>query len=377
MDVKQMPDGLKALLGRPIAFNRAYKVLTGDTVAALMLSQAVYWTSRTSDKDGWFWKSQVEWEEETGLTRTEQEHGRRILCSLSFFREVRRGVPATMYFMVDIEALVEALSGRTSESVLSPEQIVSEHRVLIRNSSKAGHMRARKEGAKGVFFNYGEVVLRDRARCLLCEKPIVHGPGKRSSDMQFHHRVPLKSGGEHVPSNLACVHGGCHTTESLTYAKSHQERSQSACAKQTGLLTLNRQERLQQADYTPETTAQNTNRDHKRHRLTGDSILSDAAARYSEDAVREAVRLDELALSSEKQFKPDKMLSRSEFWTKCAEHGYTEDELIYGFNALEAGLDADRVKSNPAGYVYWAIQNRRQGVPLERLAEVAQEEPPF
>ncbi len=70
-----------------------------------MLSQAIYWTPRTKDPEGWFYKSQKEWEEETGLTRSEQEIARKQLKQTGFWQEKLKGVPATLYYCVDCEIL--------------------------------------------------------------------------------------------------------------------------------------------------------------------------------------------------------------------------------------------------------------------------------
>ncbi len=41
---------------------------TGDHISALLLSQIIYWSSRTTDAEGWFYKSAKEWEEELGIS---------------------------------------------------------------------------------------------------------------------------------------------------------------------------------------------------------------------------------------------------------------------------------------------------------------------
>lgn len=100
------PDvAFERLLDRPIAFQRAFAHLTGSVAAALMLSQACYWSRRKSNEDGWFWKTQEEWHEETGMKRYEQEQAREKLRSMPFWREERRGVPAKLFFCVDFVAL--------------------------------------------------------------------------------------------------------------------------------------------------------------------------------------------------------------------------------------------------------------------------------
>jgi hypothetical protein len=100
---------LENLLDRPIAFHRCFVTLTGSVPAALMLSQAIYWSRRTR-KDGWFYKSQKDWEEETGLTRREQDTARRSLKATGFWEEDLRGVPATRYFRVAVEKLLSSLA---------------------------------------------------------------------------------------------------------------------------------------------------------------------------------------------------------------------------------------------------------------------------
>ncbi|MGS4818104.1 replication protein RepO [Raoultella terrigena] len=96
------------LLDRPIAFQRSFIRLDIGITAALFLSQMTYWTNR-SDDDGWVYKTQEEWEEETGLSRYEQEGARKKLRSLGVLLEKRKGVPARLFYKVDNNALYQAL----------------------------------------------------------------------------------------------------------------------------------------------------------------------------------------------------------------------------------------------------------------------------
>jgi hypothetical protein len=75
-----------------------------------MLSQAIYWSLRTSNADGWFYKTQEDWEEETGLTRREQESARILLKSRGLMDEERRSVPAKMFFKVDLDLVQTRLA---------------------------------------------------------------------------------------------------------------------------------------------------------------------------------------------------------------------------------------------------------------------------
>lgn len=106
-----MPEksGILELLDRPIAFHRCFAAVTGSVNAGLMLSQAVYWTRRTNDPDGWFYKSAKEWEDETYLTRREQETARKALNLTSFWSEKLKGRPATLHFRVDLSELEQSI----------------------------------------------------------------------------------------------------------------------------------------------------------------------------------------------------------------------------------------------------------------------------
>lgn len=102
---------------RPIAFHRSLVRLGVGVTGALLLSQALYWSRRTRDADGWFYKTQAQWEAETGLTRYEQESARRRLVASGYLDEQRRGVPCRLFFRVDVRQVrrdVEALGVRSS-----------------------------------------------------------------------------------------------------------------------------------------------------------------------------------------------------------------------------------------------------------------------
>lgn len=96
------------LLDRPIAFQRSFIRLDIGVTAALFLSQMTYWTNR-SDDDGWVYKTQEEWEEETGLSRYEQEGARKKLRSIGVLLEQRKGVPARLFYKVDNNVLYQVL----------------------------------------------------------------------------------------------------------------------------------------------------------------------------------------------------------------------------------------------------------------------------
>lgn len=97
------------LLDRPIAFHRAFVELGLGITGALFLSQSLYWSRRTNES-GWFYKTQDEWEEETGLSRREQDSARKRLKFLGIIEEKKQGVPCRVFYKVNDEKLLALLS---------------------------------------------------------------------------------------------------------------------------------------------------------------------------------------------------------------------------------------------------------------------------
>lgn len=102
---------LNALSERPVAYHAIYARLTGSANAGLFLSQAMYWSSAqsTERRGGWFYKTHSEWTAETGLSSNEIRTARTKLKRLSLLEEKRKGVPATIYYRIDQDRLVELL----------------------------------------------------------------------------------------------------------------------------------------------------------------------------------------------------------------------------------------------------------------------------
>lgn len=111
---------LTELAGSAVAVYPAFRRVLGlSASAAQFLSQAVYWTERTGD--GWFYKTESEWEEEIGLSNKEVRTARKNLAAMSLLDEVRKGVPAKMHFRVDTDLLLGYLSGEKQVPVLPKE----------------------------------------------------------------------------------------------------------------------------------------------------------------------------------------------------------------------------------------------------------------
>jgi hypothetical protein len=132
---------LGQILDRPIAYHRAFVSLRVGVTGAVLLSQAIYWSQRTKDKDGWFFKTQVDWEDETGLTRREQEGARKKLRSAGVLEEKRKGVPARLFYRVDFAKLWEKLSELSAPDDTPPDQNAQK-----RQSTRNRGVEAKNEG---------------------------------------------------------------------------------------------------------------------------------------------------------------------------------------------------------------------------------------
>lgn len=107
------------LLGRHIAFHRRLVDLTTNVKAALMLSQAIYWTRHGRDiamNDGWFFKTGEQWTMETGLSAKEQATARELLRDLALLGERRIGLPARLHFRLCVDQLGEMLFGHAGDA---------------------------------------------------------------------------------------------------------------------------------------------------------------------------------------------------------------------------------------------------------------------
>lgn len=80
-----------------------------------------YWSKITKDPDYWFYKSQKDWEIETGLSRHEQDSARKILKERNLIFEKRAGIPATIHFKINFEACLHRLlySGNLKDEELT------------------------------------------------------------------------------------------------------------------------------------------------------------------------------------------------------------------------------------------------------------------
>lgn len=120
VSVFQQFAGQSAMLVIPRPF---IELCGGDHLAALLLSQILYWSERTNDQDGWFAKSYDDWHKEIGLTeyqirRTIKGDKRRknegfSLSTIGVETKLKRsnyyGGAATLHYRVNQDVLQDAI----------------------------------------------------------------------------------------------------------------------------------------------------------------------------------------------------------------------------------------------------------------------------
>lgn len=110
---QEIKDLLAILGSRYVAYYPALASVTGSPKAALMLGHAMYMTRVVMEKQpvraGWFWKTSAEWKQATGLTVRELETARRTLVTAGVLSEERRGMPAKLWFRVNLDELAKGL----------------------------------------------------------------------------------------------------------------------------------------------------------------------------------------------------------------------------------------------------------------------------
>lgn len=96
---------LVSLLGSSLSYYADFAKMTRDIAAGVFLSMCFKWHGHTKDPDGWMYKTQDEIYQETGLTRRNQETARKKLKKLGFIEEKKEGVPARLYYRLDIDKI--------------------------------------------------------------------------------------------------------------------------------------------------------------------------------------------------------------------------------------------------------------------------------
>jgi hypothetical protein len=207
------------LLKRPIAYHPIFTKIGGSPEAGIMLSQIWYWSTneKAAKEDGWFYKTQKDWFEETGLSRDDLDRARRLLKQKLLIEEKLKGNPAIMHYKLNFSRLTKLINSEINQTQVEEDEetistIIKVYKSNLKSLSKNAFNRASEHNVKSVFVDYSEIFLRDKGLCYLCSKQITAGPGHQKDSLQFEHLKSLKFGGSHTPDNIKPVHAGCSKT---------------------------------------------------------------------------------------------------------------------------------------------------------------------
>ena len=117
---------IKALTGQTniLTIPRVFIAMTGETDTALLLGQILYWSDRTTDAEGWFYKSAKEWDEELGLSTYQVNRSIKLLAPWGVQTKLKKanGAPTTHYrldgeqFYKSISKFLKNRSSRNSQN---------------------------------------------------------------------------------------------------------------------------------------------------------------------------------------------------------------------------------------------------------------------
>jgi len=111
---------IKAISGQAnvLTIPRIYVDLTNSHRAALFLSQCVYWSDKTKDPEGWFYKTFPEWREELGLPRGAVETAVKATREWVETKVMRVGKHPKTHYRVNLDALESSISNLLESSTL-------------------------------------------------------------------------------------------------------------------------------------------------------------------------------------------------------------------------------------------------------------------
>lgn len=100
---------LAELFKRPIAYQPIVAKAVGSVKLGIFWSQLYYWSDKTSDAEGWIYKTQKDIYEETSLSRKEQETARRDGRNLGLIEEKLAGQPARVHYKISMDRMLEVI----------------------------------------------------------------------------------------------------------------------------------------------------------------------------------------------------------------------------------------------------------------------------
>ncbi|HOI97237.1 MAG TPA: hypothetical protein PLA19_01915 [Candidatus Pacearchaeota archaeon] len=136
------------LSSRQIAFNPDLAKALGSANAGLFLSQLLFWWDKGNNKN-WIYKTIDEVENETTLSRAEQDTAIKICKKFNLLKVERKGIPAKRHFQLDITKIVNLLE----TTLLKNDNQVCRYRTnLITKSTQSNSETTTENTQRDSFF---------------------------------------------------------------------------------------------------------------------------------------------------------------------------------------------------------------------------------
>lgn len=91
-----------------------------------LISKNIYFENRQMDKDGWFFNTEANRQEDTGLSHNQQRTCIKELVELEVLEVKRMGIPAKQHFKIDYDKLEELLEEKTKNKSSKNQELVIE-----------------------------------------------------------------------------------------------------------------------------------------------------------------------------------------------------------------------------------------------------------
>lgn len=120
---------LKQISGQEntLTIPKVYFELTGNLTQALVLNQIVFWCGKTTRKDGYFYKTYKEWQEETALSERQVRYATEKLEAFGVKTKLVKanGAP-TIHYYVDLDKLLEFILTKCQNGFLQSVRMESD-----------------------------------------------------------------------------------------------------------------------------------------------------------------------------------------------------------------------------------------------------------
>lgn len=149
---------IKALVGGSdyITFPKVFIDISGSYQTASVLNQIIYWSDRTKRKDGFFYKTDKEFAEETKLSVYQVRNSVEKLIGKGFVKSVLKkanGAPTNHYF-VDMEAVTLAMHGFIRNCKMDLEETDKSNYKKLQNGNSRNSQNDLEETNKSLTDNY-------------------------------------------------------------------------------------------------------------------------------------------------------------------------------------------------------------------------------